>query len=100
MNILGIEFDAYDKHWTIKSYLMEVLITLWCEGEDVTGNRAADAPGWTDPVYGALIRAGVVGGSFNDDGSLETVHWIVANDKLCNAIRNLGHRVPEEDERK
>ena len=90
MDILDIEFEAYGEKWTIKSYLIEILATLWQEGERFSPKRAIGDSGWQWEVYSALVREKKVAGNLDERGYAEDVD-ISASDKLIiEAIKTLG----------
>lgn len=85
---------------TVREYLTRLLATLWREGEGFSSKRPFGNGGWEYPVYEALVRAGLVAGSLDEDGYVENVEDAdYANDLVSRAILDvLGHReLPPSD---
>jgi len=91
MNILDIEMqdnDAAAK--TIRGYLKALLSKLWEEGEGFSGKHPFGNSGWEFPLYTALVKAGVVEGSLDEDGCLNSCDIKVANKLVYKAIGELN----------
>lgn len=58
---------------TLRSYLQDLLQTLWVEEEGFSGKRPFGNSGWQYDVYAALVRAGVLEGRIDEDGYLDEV---------------------------
>lgn len=85
MSILDIEMQENDAGAkTIREYLKALLTKLWKEGEGFSGKRPFGNSGWEFPLYTALVKAGEVGGSLDEDGYLYSCDYKDAN-KLVNA---------------
>lgn len=66
--ILELKLDGDFEGMTIKWYLKELLTTLWREGESFSGKRPFGDSSWEYDLYKPLIRAGIVEGTFDEDG--------------------------------
>ena len=91
MNILDIEMqdnDAAAK--TIRGYLKALLSKLWEEGEGFSGKHPFGNSGWEFPLYAALVKAGVVEGSLDEDGYLYSCDYKAANKLVYKAIEELN----------
>jgi hypothetical protein len=78
---------------TVRGYLLELLATLWQQGEGFSSKRPFGDGAWEYPVYTALLRAGLVAGKFDEDGYVESVDTLAADALVYRAIRDvLGHR--------
>jgi hypothetical protein len=55
---------------TVREYLVTLLETLWIEKDEFTGKRPFGNSGWEYDLYGALVAAGIVPGTFDEDGYL------------------------------
>lgn len=73
MSNLELRFQCYDLEGevTIRQYLRELLVTLWCEGESFSGKRPFGNSGWEYDLYKPLIAAGVISGTLDEDGHIE-----------------------------
>jgi hypothetical protein len=81
--ILALEFDCGDLNqpMTIRNYLLTLLATLWEEEEGFSGKRPFGNSGWKHDVHRALVTAGVVTGTLDRDGWLDT-----CDDKAADAV--------------
>lgn len=78
---------------TIRDFLLELLATLWQEGEGFSGKRPFGNSGWQHAVYHALVEAGHVEGRIDADGYLEEVDERAADHLIARALREtLGHQ--------
>ena len=66
---------------TVKDYLVTLLVTLWDEKDGFSGKRPFGNSAWQFDLYGALVRAGLVSGSFDEFGYVEEV-----DDETCDKI--------------
>lgn len=55
---------------TIGSYLIQLLLALWREGEGFNGKRPFGNSGWQDDVYLALVNAGFITGKVDPEYGL------------------------------
>lgn len=53
---------------TVRGYLIALLAAVWEHGEDFSGKRPFGNSGWTWDLYGALVKAGHIDGTFDEDG--------------------------------
>ena len=91
MNILDIEMQDNDADAkTIREYLKALLSKLWEEGEAFSGKRPFGNSGWEFPLYTALVKAGVVEGSLDEDGYLYSCDYKGANKLVYKAIEELN----------
>ncbi|BAD58868.1 hypothetical protein [Nocardia farcinica] len=56
---------------TIRDYLIELLKTVWDEGEEFSGKRPFGNSGWKYELFEALAGAEAIEATFDDDGFLE-----------------------------
>jgi hypothetical protein len=70
MNVLDLEFDSGDlgKRITVRQFFATLLRTLWIEGEGFSGKRPFRNSGWEFDLYAALIKAGFIDGTLDEDG--------------------------------
>lgn len=78
---------------TIRGYLIELLLTVWREGEGFSGKRPFGDSGWVWDLYVALARAGVVTATFDEDGFIDAMtddQRVCADGLIVSAIQSLG----------
>lgn len=71
--ILTLSFYSSDlnRSLTIREYLIELVRTVWKEGEGFSGKRPFGNSGWEWDLAIPLINAGVLEGTLDSDGDLE-----------------------------
>lgn len=74
---------------TVAEFLRRVLSDFW-EDPEFDANRPYGASGWRYDVRAALIRAGVVEGSFDADGYVEQYDELAVDDVIKDLIDTLG----------
>lgn len=74
-NILDLSFYCSDlrKDVTVREYFKELLTALWNEGEGFSGKRPFGNSGWENDLAIPLIREGIVKGSLDEDGYINTL---------------------------
>ena len=66
---LAVRFDSdAGSDLTLRQWLVDLLARVWDEQEMFSGKRAWGNSGWDWDPLPALIRAGFVEGSFDEDG--------------------------------
>jgi hypothetical protein len=60
--------DDLDGEVTIREYLYQLLNTLWEEGDGFSGKRPFGNSGWEFDLFAALIKAGAIDGSLDEEG--------------------------------
>lgn len=75
---------------TVRDYLVKLLETVWREEEGFNGKRPFGNSGWRSDVHLALVSAGLVTGSFDQDGCLAFVDERAANALALAAIGELS----------
>lgn len=78
-----------DRDLTIREYLIELLYTLWNEGEDFSGKRPFGNSGWEFYLYEVLLKHKVVGGSSDEDGYIESIDRKKADKIIFEVIKSL-----------
>lgn len=67
--ILALPMDENDADAeTIGDYLIELLLSLWHQGEGFSGKRPFGNSGWEHELCIPLVKAGLVKGSIDEDG--------------------------------
>lgn len=72
---------------TVGDYLATLLATVWIEGEGFSGKRPFGNSGWHYEIYSTLAKAGLVDGSFDEYGYVETMDDDAADEIILKAIR-------------
>jgi hypothetical protein len=89
--LLALRLDGNDADAaTVRDYLIELLRKLWREEEGFSGKRPFGNSGWCYDVYGPMVRAGFVAGSFDEDGFIEDADITAADALMDKAILALG----------
>lgn len=89
--VLNCPMDANDAGAaTVRNYLVALVREVWREGEGFSGKRPFGNSSWEYEVYGALVKAGLVAGSFDADGYIEDVESARADSLVMAAIEALG----------
>ena len=74
---------------TVGDYLVELLLSLWIQGEGFSGKRPFGNSGWEYELYYPLVKAGVIWGEINEDGDLVSYDFAAANEKIIEAIESM-----------
>lgn len=78
---------------TIREYLLRLLAIVWEKGSDFNSKRPFGYSSWEFDVYTALVRAGYISGTFDEDGAIDDVpvdQIRRADELILLAIRRLG----------
>lgn len=78
--------DGFDM--TLREYFRELVIRLWVEGESFSGKRPLGDSGWECDVYKALIKAGAVDGTLDEDGYVEDCDSRKVDKLVTELLRN------------
>lgn len=87
---LDVKFKCEDlnKILTVREYLKELLITLWSEEHMFSGKRPFGNSGWRFDVYFALINAGYIPGTIDEEENMvEEVDFELADKFIINLIK-------------
>lgn len=82
----------------VRGYLVSLLITLWFQGDGFSSDHPFGNTGWQYDVYTAMVKAGVLAGSIDEDGNVEC-DFKLADVMICNAIRYMGGMSPARPRR-
>jgi hypothetical protein len=71
--LLDFVFASSDlgRDLTIREYLIKLLSTLWNEGEGFSSKNPFGNGGWEFELYRALVKAGAVEGTLDEEGYLD-----------------------------
>lgn len=75
---------------TVRDYLIKLLSTLWGQAEDFSSKRPFGNSDWQWEVYAALAKAGLVEGSFDEDGYINEIDTGAADNLMQMAIESLA----------
>jgi hypothetical protein len=82
--------DSIHVATTVRGYLVALLAELWRDSGSFTGKRPFGDSSWDHDLYAALIRAGVVEGSFDEDGFIADFDRRDADLAIAAAITELA----------
>ena len=71
---------------TIKGYLKALLEKIWEEGEGFSGKRPFGNSGWEYDLYKPLVRSGLVEGSVDEYGCINSFDRSAADQIIYDAI--------------
>lgn len=74
---------------TLRTYLQDLLLTLWDEEQGFSGKRPFGNSGWQVDVYGALVKAGLITGVIDEYGYVEDYDRLAAEAIVIGAIQRL-----------
>lgn len=83
---------------TIGEYLLQLSKRLWLDAEDFSAKRPFGMGDWQTPVHIALVKADIVSGTFDKDGSLETVDHVMADAQIMKCLSYVFTRQYEEEQ--
>jgi hypothetical protein len=71
--VLDTPMDGYlaETFPTIRDFLFGLLSKLWKDGEDFNGKRPFGNSSWDWDVFAALMKAGLISGTFDEDGYID-----------------------------
>jgi hypothetical protein len=76
---------------TVRDYLVALLAELWREEEGFSGKRPFGNSDWQYDLYAPLIKAGLIGGTLDEDGYVDLAFDTnEADERIIAAIRSLG----------
>lgn len=75
---------------TIRGYLVALVARVWDEGEGFSGKRPFGNSGWEWDLHPTLIRAGVITGTFDEDGYVEDSDDAAAHRVIADAIKTMA----------
>ena len=76
---------------TVRDYLLRLLSDVWREGESFDGKRPFGNSGWHDEVYRPLISAGLISGTFDEDGYIADSDDDAADELILACITALDY---------
>lgn len=89
--VLDIPMDENDGDAkTVREYLQALLRRLWVEGEGFSGKRPFGNSGWEHDVAFALVKAGAIPGSIDEEYGEATYDDREALSAVLDAIDALG----------
>jgi len=80
---------------TVAQYLLKLAAEVWKEGECFSGKRPFGNSSWEHEVYTALAKAGILPGTFDEDGYLEEFDHRAADALVAKALEQwIGKSAP------
>lgn len=74
---------------TFRDYLIKLLAVVCQNGGDAI-KRPFGMSGWTHDLYAPLVRAGIIEGSYDEDGYVEDVDYRAGDKVIADAIASLS----------
>lgn len=75
---------------TVREYLTALLMKVWSEQEAFGGKRPFGNSGWPFDLYIPLVKAGLIAGSFDEDGYADIIDTSTGDFLIQAAITELG----------
>lgn len=89
--ILDLQLDVNNAGaQTVREYIAALAAEVWRWTECFSGKRPFGDSGWTDDLYAPLVKAGLIDGSFDEDGGLDDVDTVAGQAMIRDAIAHLG----------
>lgn len=88
-DILDLEVRPGPDTYTIRSYLMTLLKSLWEEGENFSSKRPLGDSDWKRCVDEKLALEGHVDGTFDEDGDLVDADYRASDEIIQKCIHYL-----------
>lgn len=80
---------------TIRGYLCALAEAVWRDGEGFSGKRPFGNSGWAWDVFAALAKAGLIEGTFDEDGSIEDADTEKGDALIRSALKELAQQSGE-----
>lgn len=89
--ILETKIETFDFNEvpTLREYFKMLLTELWSKEDSFSGKRPFGNSGWKYDVYGALIKAGHLEGTLDEDGYAESFDDQQAQTLVLELIKSL-----------
>lgn len=89
--VLNCPLDANDADAsTVREYLSRLLAKVWTQADDFSGKRPFGNSDWQYEVYDALVDAGLMYGTRDEDGFLDDYDASEGRTLILAAIEALG----------
>lgn len=75
----------------VREFLSLLLVKVWREDEGFNGKRPFGNSGWKSDVYKALVKAGALEGTLDEDGYLDDCDRDAGDELILAAIRDIFH---------
>lgn len=82
---------------TIRGYLCALAAAVWSDGEGFSGKRPFGNSGWQWDVYAALVKAGLITGTFDEYGGLDDADTEKGDQLIAAALKTLAERGAQGD---
>lgn len=74
---------------TVRQYFVKIAQMVWTEGESFSGKCPFGNSGWDSDIAWALVNAGIVKGTIDEDGYLEDCEYDKVYDLVAAALEHL-----------
>jgi hypothetical protein len=91
-------FEDLGETLTVRGYLVNLLRSLWAEGEGFNSKRPYGNSGWEFDLYRALVDGGAIKGTLDEDGYLEDFDRQAGIDMIYAIIDSLEGNDDDEDD--
>lgn len=92
---LELRFDSdAGNNITVRDYLWRLLHKLWKEEDSFSSKRPYGNSGWQYDIYRPLIVAGVISGTLDSEGYVDTVDHKEAHEYVSKLIEAVFYGVP------
>jgi hypothetical protein len=89
--VLAVAMDDDDSGaTTIRGYLVGLAAAVWNEGECFSGKRPFGNSGWHWDVYAALVKEGLITGTFDEYDGLDDADTDKGNELIAAALQALA----------
>jgi hypothetical protein len=87
VEVLDVELGPNDAGAsTVREYFARLLIAVWDEEEGFSGKRPFGNSSWKHELYAPLVKEGLVTGSFDEEGYVDTMDTEAADKMLREAL--------------
>lgn len=84
---------------TVGEYLVKLVDRVWRRGDEFSGKRPFGYSSWCFEVYSALISAGLIEGTFDEDGYVDKLSHderLRADELVADAIKHIRKLIEKE----
>lgn len=71
---------------SLREFFCTLLVKLWNDPCGFSGKRPWGNSGWDEPVYAALIKAGIISGKLDSEGYIEDCDYVTGDEFVSKMI--------------
>jgi len=86
MRALNLSFECCYGNFTVREYLLKLLLTVWDERDEFSGKAPFGNSGWEWDLYTPLAENGYIACTRNSDGEIVSVDEKTAHAFVCDLI--------------